>query len=58
MSGADKERATTFMRLQNLHLRLLCQNYPSQVLERVRKIKKNEIHFALDVCFEICEEYK
>lgn len=57
MLGANKDKATTFMRLQNLHLRLLCQNYPSKVLERVRRVMKNEIHFALDDCLEICQEY-
>lgn len=28
------------------------------VIERVRRIKKNEIHFALDDCLEICQEFK
>jgi len=46
------------MQLQNQHLRLLCKNYPHKVLDRVRKIKRNEIHFALDDCLEICQEYK
>lgn len=58
MSGTDKEKALTFMKLQSLHLRLMCQNFPKQVLDRVKRIKKNEIKFKLDECLEICEEYK
>jgi len=46
------------MKLQNMHLRLLCENYPLKVLERVRKIKKNEVHFALEDCLDICQEFK
>lgn len=57
MQGNDKEKALTYMNLQNMHLRLLCQNYPGKVLERVRRIKKNEIHFSVDDCLEICEEF-
>ena len=40
-----------------MHLRLLCKHYPDRVLDRVRRIKKNEIHFALDDCLGICQEY-
>lgn len=57
MQGNDKEKALTYMNLQNMHLRLLCQNYPNKVLGRVRRIKKNEIHFSVDDCLEICEEF-
>ena len=28
------------------------------MLARVRRIKDNEVHFTLDDCLEICEEYK
>ena len=28
------------------------------MLDRVKRIKKNEVKFALDECLEICEEYK
>ena len=52
-----REKALTYMKLQNQHFRLLCENYPQRVLERVRKIKKNEVHFALDDCLEICQEF-
>lgn len=57
MQGNDKEKALTYLNLQNMHLRLLCQNYPEKVLERARRIKKNEIHFSVDDCLQICEEF-
>jgi len=41
MSGAEKDRAKAYMRLQNKHLRLLCQLQPKKVLDHVRRIKKN-----------------
>jgi hypothetical protein len=58
MSGGNKEKAMAFMKLQNMHLRLLCQNHPEKVLDRIKRIKKNEVHFALIDCLEICEEFK
>ena len=58
MSNTQKEKATAYMQLQNQHLRLLCKHYPARVLDRVRKIKRNEIHLALDDCLDICQEYK
>lgn len=57
MHGQEKDKAQTYMNLQKLHLRLLCQHYPSKVLDRIRRIKKNEIHFSLDDCLEICREF-
>lgn len=30
--NVDKEKALTYMNLQNMHLKLLCQNYPNRVL--------------------------
>ena len=45
------------MKLQSMHLRLLCKHYPEKVLSRVRRTKKNEIHFELDECLEICQEF-
>jgi hypothetical protein len=57
MSNTDMVKALFYMKLQSLHLRLMCQNYPGQVLERVKRITKGEIKFALDKCLEICEEY-
>jgi len=57
ISGAERDTALTYMKLQKMHLRLLCQHYPDKVLERVRRIKKNEVHFALDDCLAICQEF-
>jgi len=58
MSNTDKEKALSFMSLQSQHLRLMCQNYPEKVLDRVQEITKGKIKFALDKCLEICEEFK
>lgn len=58
MSGTDKEKAQSYMALQNQHLRLLCQISPEKVLDRVKKIKNNKIHFPLEDCLQICQEYK
>ena len=55
--GHNKDKAMEYMNLQNMHFKLLCQNYPSKVLERVRRIKKNEVHFTIEDCFEICKEF-
>jgi hypothetical protein len=41
-----------------MHLKLLCQDYPTKVLERVRQIKKNEVHIPLEKCLSICQEHK
>jgi hypothetical protein len=54
MSGSEKDKALTYMRLQKMHLRLMCQIHPEDVLERIGRVKKNQIHFALDECLEIC----
>jgi hypothetical protein len=54
MSGTEKDKALTYMRLQKMHLKLMCQIHPEDVLERIRRVKKNQIHFALDECLEIC----
>jgi len=54
MHSQEKEKAVTYMNLQNMHLRLLCQEYPMKVLDRVRRIKKNEVHFVMDDCLSIC----
>jgi hypothetical protein len=58
MQGNEKEKALTYMSLQNMHLRLLCQHYPERALERVRRIKKNEVHVNVDDCLEICQQFE
>lgn len=55
--GNQREKALTYMNLQNMHLHLLCQHYPDRVLERVRQIKKNEVHANIDDCLEICQKF-
>ena len=47
-----------YMRLQTLHLKLLCKNKPHRVLNHIKRIKKNEVHFALEDCYQICKEYE
>lgn len=37
-----------------MHLRLLCEHHPEKVLDRVRRIKKNEVHLTMEDCLDIC----
>jgi hypothetical protein len=58
LSGEGREIAQSYMSMQQMHFRLLCIHYPNQVLDRVKQIKKNEVHFALEQCLEVCQEFK